>query len=181
MQMVYRYRYILRMTPDVLIREARLAAGLSQVELARRAGTSQPAIARYEAGTSSPSFVTLDRVLRAAGRRLVIGSEPGASAADVSQRRIRVLQAQRRAVRALVRAHGGRNPRVFGSTARGEDRLDSDIDLVVDFDFDDRGIFPLFDLRDALSELLGERVDVVASSFLKVEVAEAVERDGIRI
>ena len=94
---------------------------------------------------------------------------------------MRALQAQRRAIRALVRAHGGSNPRVFGSTARGEDRPDSDIDLVVDFGFDDRGIFPLFDLRDALSDLLGERVDVVASSFLKPEVAEEVERDGIRI
>ena len=179
--MEYRYRYNFGMTPDALIREARLAAGLSQVELARRAGTSQPAIARYEAGTSSPSIVTLDRVLRAAGRRLVLGSEPGSSASDASQPRIRALQAQRRAIRALVRVHGGRNPRVFGSTARGEDRPDSDIDLVVDFEVDDRGILPLHDLRDALSELLGERVDVVASSFLKPEVAEGVERDGIRI
>jgi predicted nucleotidyltransferase/DNA-binding XRE family transcriptional regulator len=169
------------MMPDALIRDARLAAGLSQAELARRSGTSQPAIARYESGTSSPSVVTLDRVLRAAGRRLVLGTEPGASTSDASLPRIRALQAQRRALRALVRAHGGRNPRVFGSTARGEDQPDSDIDLVVDFDFDDRGIFPLFDLRDALSELLGERIDVVASSFLKPEVIEAVERDGIRI
>ena len=179
--MVYRYQYNDRMTSSALIRDARLAAGLSQAELARRSGTSQPAIARYEAGTSSPSIVTLDRVLRAAGRRLVLGTEPGTSAFDASLPRLRALQAQRRAIRALIRAHGGRNPRVFGSTARGEDRPDSDIDLVVDFDFDDRGIFPLFDLRDALSDLLGERVDVVASSFLKPEVAEEVERDGIRI
>lgn len=169
------------MTPSALIREARIAAGLSQAELARRAGTSQPAIARYESGTSSPSTVTLDRVLRAAGRRLVLGSEPSSTAADASLPRIRALQAQRRAIRAVVRAHGGRNLRVFGSTARGEDGPDSDIDVVVDFDFDDRGIFPLFDLRDALSALLGERVDVVASAFLKPGVAEEVERDGIRI
>lgn len=181
MQTIYRYRYNYWMTPDALIRDARLAAGLSQAELAHRAGTSQPAIARYEAGTSSPSIVTLDRVLRAAGRRLVLGSEPGSAPADASLPRIRALQAQRRAIRTLVRAHGGRNPRVFGSAARGDDRPESDIDFVVDFDFGDRGIFPLFDLRDALSELLGERVDVVASSFLKPEVAEGVERDGIRI
>ncbi len=164
-----------------MISEARTAAGLTQAELARRAGTSQPAIARYEAGTSSPSIVTLERVLRASGRRLVLGSEPGASAPDASHPRIRALQANRRAIRALVRAHGGRNPRVFGSSARGEDRPESDIDVVVDFDFDDRGVFPLFDLRDALSELLGERVDVVASSFLKPDVADGVERDGIPI
>ena len=169
------------MDVGALIRDARTSAGLTQAELARRSGTSQPAIARYEAGTTSPSVVTLDRVLRAAGRRLEIASEPVAVAADASHPRVRALQANRRAIRALVRAHGGRNPRVFGSSARGEDRADSDIDLVVDFDFDDRGIFPLFDLRDALSDLLGKRVDVVATSFLKPEVAEGVERDGIRI
>ncbi|MFM7693336.1 MAG: nucleotidyltransferase family protein [Actinomycetota bacterium] len=114
-------------------------------------------------------------------RRASSACEPSASSPDASHPRIRALQANRRAIRAIVRAHGGRNPRVFGSTARGEDRPESDIDVVVDFDFDDRGVFPLFDLRDALSELLGERVDVVASSFLKPEVADGVERDGIRI
>ncbi|MFM7693337.1 MAG: hypothetical protein ACKO7U_03370, partial [Actinomycetota bacterium] len=65
-------------------------------------------MARYEAGTSSPSIVTLDRVLRAAGHRLVVGSEPSASSPDASHPRIRALQANRRAIRAIVRAHGGR-------------------------------------------------------------------------
>lgn len=32
-----------------------------------------------------------------------------------------------------IRSHGGRRPQVFGSVARGEDKDDSDIDLLVDF------------------------------------------------
>ncbi|MBK5228042.1 MAG: helix-turn-helix transcriptional regulator [Actinobacteria bacterium] len=36
-------------------------------ELARRAATSQPAIAAYESGRRSPTFETLTRIIRAAG------------------------------------------------------------------------------------------------------------------
>jgi uncharacterized protein len=65
-------------SPAPLLREIRLAAGLSQRALARRARTSQPAIARYESGASTPSWETLQRIGRACGRRLTIesGIEP---------------------------------------------------------------------------------------------------------
>ena len=52
------------------ISAARRAAGLTQVELAERSGTSQATISAYEHSTKSPSSVTLTRVLAAAGRRL---------------------------------------------------------------------------------------------------------------
>lgn len=48
-----------------LIREARLRAGLSQTELARRVGTSQSLVARWEAEAVSPRFDTLLRAVRA--------------------------------------------------------------------------------------------------------------------
>jgi transcriptional regulator with XRE-family HTH domain len=51
--------------------DARLAAGLTQAELARRSGTSQATLSAYEHGTKVPSASTLARVLAAAGRRLV--------------------------------------------------------------------------------------------------------------
>ena len=46
---------------------ARLRAGLSLRELARRAGTSHSTLLAYERGHKSPSVETFDRVLRAAG------------------------------------------------------------------------------------------------------------------
>jgi transcriptional regulator with XRE-family HTH domain len=55
-----------------LIKLARGDAGLSQRELARRAGTSQGAIAAYEAGKRSPTLETLARIVRAAGQDLRI-------------------------------------------------------------------------------------------------------------
>lgn len=62
-------------SPTILVRELRLAAGLSQRALARRAGTSQPAVARYERGVATPSWETLQRLAAACGRRVTIGAE----------------------------------------------------------------------------------------------------------
>lgn len=62
-------------SPNALVRELRLAAGLSQRALARRAGTSQPAVARYERGAATPSWETLQRLAGACGRRLSISAE----------------------------------------------------------------------------------------------------------
>jgi transcriptional regulator with XRE-family HTH domain len=62
-------------SPASVIRRARLGAGLSQRALARRAKTSQSAIARYENGRATPSWETLQRIVGACGRRVTIASE----------------------------------------------------------------------------------------------------------
>lgn len=59
-----------------LIKLARGDAGLSQRELARRAGTSQATLSAYEAGRKSPSLDTLARIVRAAGSDLRIRLVP---------------------------------------------------------------------------------------------------------
>jgi transcriptional regulator with XRE-family HTH domain len=56
-----------------ILREARLRAGLTQKELARRAGTSQSAIARWESGAVVPSFERLRELVRACGLELTFG------------------------------------------------------------------------------------------------------------
>jgi len=53
-----------------LIREARRRAGFTQAELAKRVGTSQPAIARYERARSMPDLATLYRIVEACGLEL---------------------------------------------------------------------------------------------------------------
>jgi uncharacterized protein len=59
------------------IAEARERAGLTQSQLAERAGTAQSAISAYEAGRKVPSADTFVRLLAAAGARLaVIEGEP---------------------------------------------------------------------------------------------------------
>ena len=53
-----------------LLREARLRAGLTQAELAGRAGTARSQISRYERSDVLPSLETLRRLVRACGLEL---------------------------------------------------------------------------------------------------------------
>jgi len=53
-----------------VIRTARTRSGLSQAELARRAGTSQPVISAYEHGRRDATVETLRRLVAAAGEQL---------------------------------------------------------------------------------------------------------------
>ena len=52
---------------STLLRRARVAGGLSQEELARRAGTSRPTLSAYEHGRKSPTPATAARLLTQAG------------------------------------------------------------------------------------------------------------------
>ena len=56
--------------------EARMHAGLSQTQLARRMKTSQSYVARIESGQVKPSTDALQRFAQATGLRLRITFEP---------------------------------------------------------------------------------------------------------
>jgi len=56
--------------------DARNRAGLTQQELARKMGATQPVIARLESGRVRPSMGTLERVAEATGSRLLIRFAP---------------------------------------------------------------------------------------------------------
>lgn len=59
-----------------LIKQARREAGLTQLELAQRAGTAQPAVAAYESGVRTPTLATLERLLDASEHDLQLGALP---------------------------------------------------------------------------------------------------------
>lgn len=54
------------------VRNARANLGITQTELAVRIGSTQPAVARLEAGGVSPSLDTLSRIADALGLELVV-------------------------------------------------------------------------------------------------------------
>jgi transcriptional regulator with XRE-family HTH domain len=64
------------MTPGALIRATRERHGLTQAQLALRAGTSQNAISRAERDEISPSVDTVQRLLGAMGERMELSVQP---------------------------------------------------------------------------------------------------------
>jgi len=166
-----------------LLREARRACGLTQAELAARAGTSQPAVNRYERGAALPSLPTLERLVRAAGRSLVVEttrrphvglvsarSATGAVASALRGERARILRA--------AAEHGARNVRVFGSVARGEEHDASDVDLLVEL-APGRTLLDLVGLRLELEDMLAIDVDVTTLDMLKPAARETVQREAV--
>ena len=69
------------------------------------------------------------------------------------------LEGKREAVRAVVSRYPAANPRVFGSVLHGDDRDDSDIDILVDA-LPGATLFDLGGLQMALQDILGVCVDL---------------------
>lgn len=61
-----------------MVRKLRLDAGLSQEELAQRAGMTQPALSRLERGGGIPTIAVLDRIAAALHATLKVSITPAA-------------------------------------------------------------------------------------------------------
>lgn len=167
-----------------VIRRARTGAGLTQDELAERAGTSQPALARYETGATLPTLPTLERLLLGCGRRLQIravrAGEPSAPTSVRGQLgpRARELRHHRRRLLDAARARGVGRVRVFGSLARGEALPASDVDLLVDLG-PGRTLLDLAAFRREAQEILAMPVDVATPDMLKERIRAEVLAEAL--
>lgn len=87
------------------------------------------------------------------------------------------LERNRQAIRDATKRFNAANPRVFGSVARGEDRPDSDLDILVDA-LPGTTLFDLGGLLEELSALLGVEVDVVTSGGLRPDIRARVLQEA---
>jgi transcriptional regulator with XRE-family HTH domain len=71
-------------TPGRLLRGARIRHGVSQEQLATRAGTTQSAISRIEKDRISPTVATLAELLHLLGEDLVLTAEKWETGIDVT-------------------------------------------------------------------------------------------------
>ncbi|HLM87156.1 MAG TPA: helix-turn-helix domain-containing protein [Solirubrobacteraceae bacterium] len=104
-----------------LLRDARVNAGLTQAELARRLGVSQAAVAKLEGTRANPTIATLKHALRGAGRKLTLTTEPLARGIDETLviEQLRLTPDQRLAqLESMYEA--GRQLTIAGESARGE-------------------------------------------------------------
>ena len=81
---------------------------------------------------------------------------------------------------AALRARGVAHAALFGSRARGDERTDSDTDIMIEFDPLARiTVFDYARLKRDLAELIGGSVDVVNRDGLKPYVKPAAAADAI--
>jgi len=88
-----------------------------------------------------------------------------------------LLHERKQEIAQIASRHGACQVRVFGSVARGEERADSDIDLLVEAGPETSPWFPAGLILD-LEALLGRKVDVVTEAGLLPELRESVLRDA---
>jgi uncharacterized protein len=87
------------------------------------------------------------------------------------------LQTLRKA-EAELRAKGIVHAGIFGSTARGEQRADSDIDIIIDFDPEARiTVFDYVGVKEDIAGLFDQPVDVIDRRGLKADLRQPVSRD----
>jgi predicted nucleotidyltransferase len=87
------------------------------------------------------------------------------------------LQAKRRDILRIAASHGARNVRLFGSAARGEDRPDSDVDLLVEME-SGRSLLDLVALGQELEDLLHRKVDVLTDSSVHPAIRPNILADA---
>ncbi len=89
-----------------------------------------------------------------------------------------LVKQKRQDILVIAAKHGVYDIRVFGSVARGEERPDSDIDLLVKCHLKTSRWFPAGLILD-LEKLLGRRVEVVTDNGLNPLLREQVLKEAI--
>ncbi|MCR4307421.1 MAG: nucleotidyltransferase family protein [Candidatus Berkelbacteria bacterium] len=80
----------------------------------------------------------------------------------------------------ILRSAGVKKAAIFGSFARGEERVDSDIDLLVEFR-DPKGLFQIMDVKAQLTKHLGRHVDLLTSLPKNPYIRPQIEKDLITL
>ena len=78
----------------------------------------------------------------------------------------------------LAASYGIRSLGVFGSSARGEQRSRSDVDILVEFD-EVPGLLQFVRIEEHLRRLLGRKVDLVRKEGLRPELKDHILREVV--
>lgn len=88
----------------------------------------------------------------------------------------RILSEIRNHKAEIVKEYHVKEIGIFGSFVRGEEQMDSDVDVLVDFD-KPIDLFRFLDLEERLSELFGKKVDLVSKKALKPYIGQEILKE----
>ena len=70
---------------------------------------------------------------------------------------------------------------LFGSTARGDAKLGSDVDLFFDYPKGKFGLYELMEVKDRAAEILGQRADIMTRDSLHRALRGKIEAGALRV
>ena len=70
---------------------------------------------------------------------------------------------------------------LFGSTARGEAREDSDVDLFFDHPEGSLGLYQLIDVKDTAARILGRKTEIMTRRSLHPVLRERIEASALQV
>lgn len=142
--------------------DADIAAARQQIVDAARAA--------YRVGYSQRQIAQAMQRSQPEVNRLIRFHGTSAAAMSVRKHRAEILR--------ILRDHSLKNPRIFGSVARGEDGEESDVDLLVTRT-QPMGLLALAGLEDELSETVGRRVDLVFDDAIRMDLADNILNSAV--
>jgi hypothetical protein len=80
----------------------------------------------------------------------------------------------------IAQKYGAKNVRVFGSMARSEEDMDSDLDIIVEME-SGSSLLDIIAIKQDIEELLGRKVDVVTEASISPYIRDAVLKEAVSL
>ena len=81
----------------------------------------------------------------------------------------------------ILKKNGVKKAAIFGSYARGEEKKKSDIDILIEYENDDKSLFDLAELQIKLEEKLKKRVDLGEYSTIRPQIKDKILNEQVFI
>ncbi len=111
---------------------------------------------------------------------MVVNQSPSAAGRSDARQTERLLRILRADFPRLQREYAVKSLAVFGSYARNEQRLSSDLDLLVEFS-EVPGLLKFIAMENDIGDLLGIKVDLVMKEALKPRIGTRIMSEAIPV
>jgi uncharacterized protein len=91
-----------------------------------------------------------------------------------------LLKKYKENINKIAFSHGVRSIRVFGSFARGEENIHSDIDFLIELE-PNRSLLDIISLKYDIEDLTGRKVDVVTTKGISPYLAEQIIKEAVSL
>ena len=90
------------------------------------------------------------------------------------------LKNKRDEILTIAKKYGAKNIRIFGSMARGEETLQSDLDIIVEME-KGSSLLDIIAIKQDIEELLGLNVDIVTEASISPYIRDMVLKEAVNL